>query len=55
MSPVRIMAFRRILLSFASCVQVRIMLLIVCSSFSAQGHIELGIIVNPWRYDLVKS
>ena len=43
MSPVRTMAFRRILLSFSSCLQFKIMWLIVCS-FSPQGHVELGII-----------
>ena len=53
MSPVRTMAFRRILLSFSSCVQFKIMWLIVCSSFSPQGHVELGIIFNLLRYDLV--
>jgi len=51
-SPVQIMCR---ILSFASCVQVRTTLLIVCSSLSPQGHIELGIIVNTWRYDRVKS
>ena len=25
---------------------------IFCSSFSPQGHVELGIILNLWRYDL---
>ena len=30
------------------------MWLIVCSSFSPQGHVELGIILNLWTYDLVK-
>ena len=54
MSPVRTMAFRRILLSFSSCVQFRIMWLIVCSSLSPQGHVELGIILNLRRYVLVK-
>ena len=54
-SPVRTTAFRRILLSFSSCVQFRIMWLIVCSSFSPQGHVELRIILNLWRYDLVKT
>ena len=49
-SPVRTMAFRRILLSFSSCVQFKIMWLIICSSFSPQGHVELGIILNLWRY-----
>ena len=53
-SPVRAMAFRRILLSFSSFVQFKIMWLIVYSSFSPQGHVELGIILNLWRYDLVK-
>jgi hypothetical protein len=38
-SPVRTVAFRRILLSF---------------SFSVQGHVEVAIILNLWRYDLVK-
>jgi len=53
-SPVRTMEFRRILLSFSSCVQFKIIWLIICSSFSPQGHVELGIILNLWRYDLVK-
>jgi len=53
MSPVRITPFRRILLSFSICGQFKIMWLIVCS-FSPQGHIELGIILNQWRYDQVK-
>jgi len=53
-SPVRTMAFRKILLSFSSCVQFKLMRLIVNSSFSPQGHVELGIILNLWRYDLVK-
>ena len=53
-SPVRTMAFRRILLSFSSCVLFKIMWLIVFSSFSLQGHVGLGIILNLWRYDLVK-
>jgi hypothetical protein len=48
------MAFCRILLSFSSCVQFKIMWLIMCSSFSLQGHVEVGIILNLWRYDLVK-
>ena len=52
--PVPTVAFRRILLSFPSCVQFKIMWLIFCSSFSPQGHVELGIILNLWRYDLVK-
>jgi len=47
-SPVRTMAFSRILLSFSSCVEFKIMWLIVCSSFSPQGHVELGIILNLW-------
>ena len=55
MSTVQTMAFCRILLSFSSCVQFKIIQLIVCSSFSPQGHVELGIILNLWRYDLVKS
>ena len=42
-------AFRRILLTFSSCVQLKIMWLIVCSSFSPQRHLELGIILNLWR------
>ena len=54
-SPVRTMAFRRLLLSFSSCVQFKIIWLIVCSSFSPQGHVEFGIILNLWRYDLVKT
>ena len=53
-SPVRTAAFRRILLSFSSCVQFKILWLIICSSFSPQWHVELGIILNLWRYDLVK-
>ena len=53
-SPVRTMAFRRILLSFSSCAQLKIMWLTVCSYFSLQGRVELGIILNLWRYDLVK-
>ena len=53
-SPVRTMAFQRILLSFSSCVQFKIMWLFVCSSFSPQGNVELEIILNLWRYDLVK-
>ena len=53
-SPVRTMAFHRIVLSFSSCVQFKIIWLIVCSSFSPQGYVELGIILNLWRYDLVK-
>ena len=53
-SPVRTMAFCRILLSFYSCVQFKIMWLIVCSSFILQGHVELGMNLNLWRYDLVK-
>ena len=53
-SPVWSMAFRRDLLSFSSCVQFKIMWLIVCSSFILQRHVELGINLNLWRYDLVK-
>ena len=53
-SPIQTMAFRRILLSFSSCVQIKIMWLTVCSSFSPKGHVELGIILNLWRYNLVK-
>jgi len=53
-SPVRTMAFRRILLSFSSCVWFRILWLIACFSFSPQGHVELGIILNLRRYDLFK-
>jgi hypothetical protein len=53
-SPVCTMAFRRILLSFSSSVHVKIVWLIVWSSFSLQGHVELGINLNLWRYDLVK-
>jgi len=52
-SPVRTVAFRRILLSFYSCVLFKIMWLIVCS-FSLKGHVGLGIILNLWRCDLVK-
>ena len=39
-SPLRTVAFRRILFSFSSCVQFEIMWLIVCSSFSPQGHVD---------------
>ena len=53
-SPVRTMAFRMILLSFSSCVQVRSKWLIVCSSFSPQGHVGFWMTFNLWRYDLVK-
>jgi hypothetical protein len=53
-SPVRSLAFHWILLSFSSCVQFKILWLIVCSSFSLQGHVEVAIILNLWRYDLVK-
>ena len=53
LSPVRTMAFRRNLLSFSSCVQVKIMWLTVCSSFILQEHVELGINLNLWRCDLV--
>ena len=53
-SPVQTMVFRRILLSFSSCVQFKIMWLIVCASFILQGHVELGINLNLWKYDLVK-
>ena len=45
-SPVQTTAFRRILLSFSNCVQFTIILLIVWSSFSLQGHVELGINMN---------
>ena len=48
-SLVRTTAFRRILLSFSSCVQFKIMLLIVCSFYILQGHVELGINFNLWR------
>ena len=53
-SLVRTMAFRRILLSFSSCLQFKVMWLIACSSFLLQGHVELGINLNIWRYGLVK-
>ena len=52
-SPVPTMAFRRILLSLSSCVQLKIIWLIVCSS-SPQVHVELGMIWNLQRHDLVK-
>jgi len=42
-SPVQTIAFCRILLSFSSCVQFKIMWLTVCSSFILQWHVELGI------------
>jgi len=53
-SPVQVMAFCRILLSFSSCVHLKIMWLIVCSSCSLQGQVEFGIILNLCRYDLFK-
>ena len=53
-SPVRTMVFRRNLLSFSSFVHFKIMWLTVCSSFILQEHVELGINLNLWRYDLVK-
>jgi len=53
-SPVRLMAFWRILLSFSSCVHLKMMSLIVCSSCSLQGHVEFGIILNLCRYNLFK-
>ena len=53
-SPLRTMAFLRTLLLFSSCVQFKILWLIICSSFILQGHVELGINLNLWRYDLVK-
>ena len=53
-SPVWTMAFRRILLSFSNCVQFKIIGLIVRSSFTLQGNVELGINLNLWRYDLIK-
>ena len=53
-SPVPTMAFRRILLSLSSCVQLKIIWLIVCSSSSPQGHVKLGMIWNLQSYDLVK-
>ena len=52
-SPVRVMAFWRIL-SFSSCVHLKMMWLIVCSSCSLQGQVEFGIILNLCRYDLFK-
>ena len=54
LSPVRTMVFRRNLLSFYSCMQFKIIWLTVCSSFILQGHVELVINLNLWRYDLVK-
>jgi len=54
LSPVRTVAFRRTLLSFSSCVQFKIMWLIVRSCFNPQWHVELGIILNLWIYDLIK-
>ena len=54
MSPVRTMALRRLLLSFSSCAQFRIMWLTVSFFFGPQEHVELGIILNLLRYDLVK-
>jgi hypothetical protein len=53
-SAVWTMTFCRILLSFSSFVQFIIIWLIVCSSFILQGHVELGMNLNLWRYDLVK-
>jgi hypothetical protein len=43
------MAFRRMLLSLSSCVQLKIIWLIVCSSSSPQWHVELGMIWNLQR------
>jgi hypothetical protein len=53
-SPVRTRAFHRMLLSFSSWVQFKSMWLIVCSSLSLQGRVEVVIILNLWRYGLVK-
>ena len=53
-SRVRTVAFCMILLSFSSCVQLKIMWLTLCSSSSPRGYVELGIIWNLWRYDPVK-
>ena len=54
-SPVRAVAFRRFYLSFSSCVHFKIIFLIVSSSFSPKWQVELGIIFNLWRYDLLKT
>ena len=54
-SPVRVMAFSRILLSFSSCVHLKMTCLIVCSSCSLQGQVEFGIILNLCRYDIFKT
>jgi hypothetical protein len=51
-SHVRNMALRTFLLSFHSFVQFIIIWLLLCSSFILQGHVELGINLNLWRYDL---
>ena len=53
-SPVRVMAFCRVLLSFSSCGQLKIMCLIVCSAGSLQGQVELGLILSLCRYALFK-
>ena len=53
-SPVWTMAFCWILSSLSSCVRFKIKWLIVCSSFSMQGDVELGIILTLCMYDLVK-
>jgi hypothetical protein len=47
--PVWTVAFRMILFSFSSCVRFKIIWLIVCSSFSPQIHVELGIILCMGR------
>ena len=54
-SPVQTVAFRMILLSFSNCVQFNIIWLIVWSYFSPLGLVELGIALNPWRYNLIKA
>jgi len=53
-SPVRTVILRRFRLSFSSCVQFKIIWLIVCSYFIPYRQVELGINLNLWRYDLFK-
>ena len=51
-SPVRVMAFCKICLSFFKSVHLKIIWLIVCSSRSLYGHVEFKIILNLCKYGL---
>ena len=51
-SPVRVMSSCESCLSFFKRVHLKIIWLIVCSSRSLHGHVELGIILNICKYDL---